>query len=113
MKRGKVKKPWGGFERFTLNENSTVKILEIKPKQEFSLQKHKKRAEFWRILEGNCKVTVGNRTKKAKPGDEFTIGKNVKHRIEALGKTVRVLEISFGKFDEKDIKRLEDKYGRA
>jgi mannose-6-phosphate isomerase len=36
------------------------------------------------------------------------------HRLCAVGgKRVRVLEISFGEFDEEDIVRLEDAYGRA
>ena len=107
------KRPWGGFERFTLNEISTVKILTIKPKQKFSLQYHKNRKEFWRILDGNCKVTLGKKQIKAKPGDEFLIPKKTNHRIEAYSKPVKVLEISFGKFDEKDIKRIEDIYGRV
>ena len=38
MKKKSVEKPWGGFEQFTLNEISTVKILTIKPGQTFSLQ---------------------------------------------------------------------------
>jgi hypothetical protein len=29
-----------------------------------------------------------------------------------LGKPARILEIAFGKFNEKDIKRLEDDFGR-
>jgi len=47
-----------------------------------------------------------------KKGDEVMVPKGALHRIEAYGKTVRVLEIAFGKFDEKDIKRLDDIYGR-
>jgi len=112
MKKKSDKRPWGGFEQFTHDEVSTVKILTISPKKRFSLQYHNKREEFWRILEGNCKVTIGNKVKKGKPGDEFKIGKKIKHRIQALSKTVKVLEISFGKFDEKDIVRLEDDFGR-
>ena len=33
MKTFKVKRPWGTFTQFTHNEKSTVKILEIKPKE--------------------------------------------------------------------------------
>ena len=45
-------------------------------------------------------------------GDEVIVPKKVLHRIEALSKQVNVLEISVGKFDEKDIKRKDDIYGR-
>ncbi len=113
MKKYVVKRPWGGFERFTLNEKSSVKILTIKPKQEFSLQKHKKRKEFWIFLDNPAKVIVGNKTIRVKKGDKVIIKKGQEHRITAFSKTVHVLEISSGKFDEKDIVRLKDKYGRA
>jgi len=113
MKKYKEKRPWGGFEQFTLNEKTTVKILTIKPKQKFSLQYHKKRKEFWRFLDNPAKVTVGKRTFRVKKGDEIIIKPKTNHRIEALSKPVNVLEVSFGTFDEKDIKRIEDAYGRA
>ena len=112
MKKYSEKRPWGMFERFTLNEISTVKILTIKPRQGFSLQYHKNRKEFWRFLDNPAKVTIGKKTLKLKKGDEIIIPKKTNHRIEAYSKTVNVLEIAFGKFDEKDIIRLEDKYGR-
>ena len=113
MKTSLKKRPWGGFEQFTKNELSTVKILVVKPKQAFSLQYHKKRQEFWKVLDGKCKITIGKDVVNAKPGDEFIIPKKTNHRCMALGKEVKILEVSFGKFDEKDIVRLEDKYGRV
>jgi len=112
MKKYSEKRPWGMFERFTLNEISTVKILTINPKQKFSLQYHKNREELWRFLDNPAKVTIGRKTFRVNKGDEFIIPKKTNHRIEAYSKTVKVLEISFGKFNEKDIVRLEDKYGR-
>lgn len=112
MKKHKEKRPWGGFERFTLNEKSTVKILTIKPKQEFSLQYHKKRKEFWKFLDAHAKVTLGKRIFTAKKGDEVVIKPRTLHRIEAFSKPVNVLEISFGNFSEDDVERVEDKYGR-
>ena len=112
MKKYKENRPWGGFERFTFNEKSTVKILTIKPKQKFSLQYHKNREEFWLFLDGPAKVTIGKKIIKAKKGDEIFIPKKTLHRIEALSKPVHVLEIAFGKFRENDIIRIEDIYGR-
>jgi len=112
MKKRVDKKLWGFEEVFTLNEASSVKILNVKPGRKFSFQKHKKRDEFWRVIEGNCRVWLGKKKIKAAPRDEFFIKKGQLHRIEALSKTARVLEISFGKFDAKDIVRVEDDYGR-
>jgi len=108
-----VKKPWGDFERFTLNEISTVKILTIKPGEKFSLQYHNKRKEFWKFLDNPAKVTVGKKSFRVKKGDMIIVPIKTNHRIEAYSKTVQVLEISLGKFDETDIKRLEDIYGRV
>ena len=49
---------------------------------------------------------------EAKLDDEFFIPRLVKHRIETCDSLVRILEISYGIFDEKDIFRLEDIYER-
>lgn len=112
MKKYLEKRPWGEFEQFTLNEISTVKILTVKPNQQFSLQYHKDRKEFWKFLDNPAKVTLGNKTFRVKKGDEIIIPKKIKHRIQAYSKPIRVLEISLGKFDENDIVRIEDVYGR-
>ena len=45
-------------------------------------------------------------------GDEIVIIRNTKHRVSSLGKQARILEVSFGFFDENDIERFEDIYGR-
>jgi len=108
-----VKKPWGGEEWFALNEKSTVKILYVNPKQKLSLQKHKHRKEFWKVLDNPVKITVGKKTFRAKKGDEIRIPKGAIHRIEGLSKPVRILEVAFGKFDPNDIIRIEDVYGRT
>lgn len=106
-----VKRPWGLFKQFALNEKCTVKILEINPKQELSLQKHKNRIENWYFLEDGI-VQLGNKKIKLKKGQLIKIPKGKPHRIIAGKKKTRVLEISFGNFNEKDEIRLEDKYGR-
>jgi len=107
------KRPWGKFERFTLNRLSTVKIITVEPEQQLSLQLHHNREEFWRILSGEAEVIVGEETVKAKKDSEFFIPKETKHSIKTGDSRVEFLEISFGQFDERDEIRLEDKYGRA
>ena len=107
------KRPWGQFEQFTLNENSTVKIVTVNPNSKLSLQYHKKRTEFWYFLDNLAIVTIGNKKYKAKKGSKFIILPKTKHRVQALNKEVNFLEIALGKFDEKDIIRTEDDYGRV
>lgn len=106
-------RPWGSFERFTLNEPCTVKIIFVNPDQELSLQQHEHRDEEWRILSGSGTVTVDGTATPAKAGDEFRILRGQKHRVASGPEGLQFLELSFGAFDEEDIKRFEDKYGRA
>lgn len=112
MKKRKEVRPWGEFKQFTHDEKTTVKIITVKPRQRFSLQYHKNRREFWKFLDNPAVVTIGSKSFKAEKGDEFVIPKKTKHRVQALNKEVNFLEISFGKFNEKDVIRLEDDYGR-
>ena len=109
----KEERPWGNFERFTANEISTVKILTVDAEQAFSLQLHEHRDEFWRVIAGSGTVHVGGTDTEARVGDQFFIPRNTKHRITGGGEGIKCLEIAFGDFDENDIKRLEDRYGRA
>lgn len=113
MKTLTVKKPWGQFDQFTHNEISTVKILSVSRGNSLSLQYHNNRTEFWRIISGHPIVTIGENKKSANPGDEFIIEKLEPHQLETKGDDVQVLEIAFGNFDEEDIVRIKDKYGRA
>lgn len=112
MKRFVVNRPWGNFEQFTLNEKTTIKILTVNPKKRLSLQYHKKRKEFWKVLDNPVRVVVGKKTKVLKKGEVIEVPKGVKHRIIGLNKEARLLEIAFGDFDENDNYRVEDDYGR-
>ena len=108
------KKPWGDYERFTENQVSTVKILTVEPQQAFSLQTHKNRDEYWCVISGHGGIaTVGEEKKEIKVGDELFIPRETAHRLEAGQDALKVLEISIGQFDEADITRLEDRYGRS
>ncbi len=106
------KRPWGLFRVFAKNKKATVKILEVKPHQELSLQKHKKREEHWYFLTSGI-VQLEDKKKKVKANELVVIKKNQAHRIIAENKKVIVLEVSLGKFSEGDEIRLEDKYGRV
>ena len=106
-----VKKPWGDEKHFVLNKKCTVKILEVNPNQELSLQKHKKRIENWYFLTSGY-LQIGSKKRKMKKWGLIKIPKNTAHRIIAKDSKVLVLEISEGKFEQSDEIRLEDKYGR-
>jgi mannose-6-phosphate isomerase-like protein (cupin superfamily) len=107
-----VKRPWGDFTQFVKNKKCTVKILEVKPKQELSLQYHRNRKEMWYFLTDGY-VQLGLDKKRVKKGELVIIKKRMAHRVFSKDKKITFLEVSLGKFSEGDEIRIEDKYGRA
>lgn len=112
MKTTIVNKPWGRFEQFTLNQPSTVKIITVNKDARLSLQVHNQRDELWVALDPGLKAEIGNSTVLLDPGNTVKIYRGQSHRVTSTLQTARFLEISFGHFDESDIIRLEDDYGR-
>jgi len=107
------KRPWGSFRRFTENLPSTVKIITINPNEQLSLQSHKKRAEFWKVIKGDGIFEINNKKYIVEVGTEKEVQIGSKHRMQAGSDGMEVLEIALGDFDEDDIIRYEDKYGRV
>lgn len=108
----KEERPWGSFEQFAKNEQVTVKIITVKSGEAFSLQTHAQREEFWRVISGEGKITLGETTEVIEIGKDYHVKTGMKHRIEAGATDVVILEVARGIFDENDIIRLDDKYGR-
>ncbi len=106
-------RPWGSFEDLTLNEQSTVKILRIAAGKRFSLQKHAQRSEWWRVIEGSGLATIGEEERPITVGDTIEIPVGTLHRLAGGDDGLVVLEVSFGNFDENDIVRTEDDFGRV
>src|SRR3989338_5454962 len=92
-----VSKPWGRFLQFTLNEKTTVKILELNKGEETSLQRHKNRDEFWYALDDGIEVWVKGMKYPLKKGESISIPKKSLHKLVGR-KHGRVLEISYGNF---------------
>ena len=110
----KVEKPWGRFEQYTHNLPCTVKIITVAPGGTLSLQYHHHRDELWVILDKGARVDLGEEVLEPEPGEKIFIPRETVHRLSSAGELeVRILEISFGVFDEEDIVRLEDVYGRV
>lgn len=108
-----IERPWGSFRQLTHNSLSTVKVHRIKPNQENSWQSHTKRAEFWHIISGSGKIRIDDKEYKVAPGDEYSAGIGAKHRWMAGPEGMILIEVATGDFDEEDIIRYEDDYGRA
>jgi mannose-1-phosphate guanylyltransferase/mannose-6-phosphate isomerase len=111
-----VEKPWGAFDQYALNTACTVKILTCSPGEKLSLQKHAGRDELWVALDDGAIVELDGQALRPQKGQEIWLPKGSVHRLSCGGSAPapsRVLEISFGHFDEDDIERIEDTYGRA
>ena len=110
----KVEKPWGNFEQYTHNLPCTVKIITVVPGGMLSSQYHEKRDELWVVLDPGARVELDRKVLHPEVEEKLIIPRETVHRLWAVGEgPVRILEISFGEFDEDDIVRLEDVYGRA
>ena len=101
--RDHEERPWGSFDRFTLNEQTTVKIISANPGHSLSLQYHRKRDEFWHILSGQGEVVIGEEKHPAKAGDEFFIPAETKHRMATKESSVDWLGSAFGEVAEAGI----------
>ena len=105
-------RPWGRFERFTLNEPCTVKLIYVSPNKRLSLQYHNNRSEFWKVIKGPVRVQISNETRILQTGEAITVPNKAVHRLEGIDSEAIILEISMGNFDELDIIRIEDDYKR-
>lgn len=106
-------RPWGHFDEFITNTPCTVKIITVNAGESISLQYHEHRAEFWVVIKGNGFVTIGDVRSEAREGDQFHVDIHTNHRAEGGTEPLVFLEISTGNFNESDIVRIDDKYGRV
>lgn len=107
-------RPWGEELWLTRDTGSPsmVKIITVNPGESLSLQYHNKRDEYWTVMSGDGTALVGETKTSLHPGMNVFVPRNTNHRVEG-GKTKLIfVELAFGDFDESDIVRLEDKYGR-
>lgn len=108
-----TEKPWGRFIQYVLNQSVTVKIIEVNAREQLSYQYHHQRSELWIPLDEGACVRLEGEVIHPDPMEPVFIPQGAKHQLIGESKTYRILEISFGNFDEEDIVRLDDKYGRV
>ncbi len=105
-------RPWGNFEQFVHNESCSVKVITVEAEQQLSLQSHTMRSEWWIVLDEMMEVEIDGERRVVYQGEHVFIPVGARHRAIGLGQACRWLEIAFGTFDEGDIERYEDSYGR-
>ncbi len=114
-KKNNETRPWGKFEALSTSPDYYIKKITVNPGKRLSYQSHNKRTEHWYIISGTGKVILNDQSLEVKTGESFDIPALTKHRIENTNsKTDLVfIEISTGHFDENDIVRYEDDFGRT
>ena len=110
-----TKKPWGAVESIFTNLGEgevSAKIIRISPGSRLSLQTHRRRSETWFVVDGTVHVQVGKKHLYVPAGGVVSIPVGVQHRMGS-SRGATVLEVARGFFDEGDITRIEDDYGRV
>jgi len=107
-----TEKPWGTEELMgCINEKVTPKIMSIKAGHRNSLHYHKNKDEIVYCISGTGILQNNTDLIKLTPRSYNKVSKHVAHRVTALS-DLKLLEISIGEYDENDITRMEDDYGR-
>jgi mannose-6-phosphate isomerase len=109
-------RPWGSYVVLDEQEAShKVKLIEVSAGERLSLQSHRLRAEHWFVVSGEGVVSRDDERIVVGPGSAIDIGAGMRHRVEATGAgPLTFIEVQHGtSFDEDDIVRYEDDYGRT
>jgi mannose-6-phosphate isomerase-like protein (cupin superfamily) len=138
-----MSRPWGGFfvieeedadkfiqvffptyrkEDLLIGNKLSPKILIVAPGQRLSWQYHFRRAEIWRVVEGEVGVVQSPNDEESlvdnfEPGEIIILEKGTRHRLVGLKDWGVLAEIwqhtdPNCPSDEDDIVRLQDDYGR-
>jgi mannose-6-phosphate isomerase len=138
-----INRPWGGFFVFaeeqvqefsnqyfadldvsTLKRGGSLspKIIIVAPKKRLSWQYHLRRAEIWRVIQGQVGVKRSADDKEGglkilNVGDTITLQQGERHRLIGLDDYAVIAEIwqhtdADHPSDEDDIVRVQDDFGR-
>lgn len=122
-------RPWGEWKvvheeaRNSSEEfEKTVKVLTVNAGCMLSLQSHTQRDEFWVALADGLVAYEDRRNTYSQNsgvavllerGKVHRVMRGTKHRlVNPSDRAISLVEIIFGTYDEEDIKRYHDSYGR-
>ena len=108
------KRPWGEFSVLGEAPDHKVKRLTVSPGCRLSYQVHAHRSEHWFVVSGTGVVTIDGYDHPIGPGSCIDVPVGAAHRVASDGPVDLVLiEVQHGEsFEEEDIVRLDDDYGR-
>jgi mannose-6-phosphate isomerase len=106
-------RPWGLWVDWYRSDDAVLKCMVIRPGARMSLQRHKERAEVWRVISGRGEDQGPNPPLALIPGTTRVVHQGDVHRIANTGPDPLVIvELQLGHCDEHDIERLADDYKR-
>ncbi len=108
-------RPWGYYEVLKEDAEHKVKRIVVYPGGRLSLQRHRHRDEHWLIVSGEGVFTLNAEEIILGKRQSIDIPRGALHRVLNTGKAdLVIVEVQTGEyFDESDIERLEDDYGRT
>ncbi|WP_343564244.1 phosphoheptose isomerase [Sphingobacterium sp.] len=143
IEKSDAARPWGGF--FVIDESQaqefaneyfggldvqelrisgklSPKILIVAPEKRLSWQYHHRRAEIWRVIQGNVGVMVSDTDEESvvstlREGETIRLRQGQRHRLIGLDGFGILAEIwqhtdANNPSDEDDIVRVQDDFGR-
>lgn len=110
----KSDRPWGVYYVIHDENNYKLKKIYVRSGERLSYQYHNFRSETWIVVKGSGIVTINDKDTRLEYGDTITIPKLSKHRVFNDKKDELVfIEVQTGdSFEESDIVRVQDDYGR-
>jgi mannose-6-phosphate isomerase len=113
--QSRSERPWGYYEVLLEDTEHKVKRIVVYPGSRLSLQRHRHRDEHWLIVSGEAVFTLNTDEINLVRGQSIDIPSGALHRVRNTGETdLVIVEVQTGDyFDENDIERVEDDYGRV
>jgi mannose-6-phosphate isomerase len=108
------RRPWGEFSVLADAPDHKVKRLTVSSGCRLSYQIHAHRSEHWFVVSGAGTATIDGVDMPIGPGSCVDVPVETPHRVACTGPSDLVLiEVQHGEsFEEDDIVRLDDDYGR-
>lgn len=108
-------RPWGWFEVIAKGPQFKVKLINVYPGEELSLQSHQHRSEHWVVVKGVATVVQNDDVYTLQPNESTYVHIGVKHQLKNYGnEIVQIIEVQMGSYlGEDDIVRYNDIYNRS
>lgn len=111
----RVPKPWGEELIWALSDAYCGKRITIEAGKRLSLQLHERKDESVLVLAGRLRLHLEDeagvmQVTDLDPGASQRIAPGRRHRFEATGERVELIEVSTTELD--DVVRIEDDFGR-